>query len=176
MNDLPVYIRELKPTDHAFIVCTWLDALRYSTPALCLIPQPAIKKAYLRTINLLFNRRPNLFRVLVNEEDGEQIFGWVCGGTTCTHFVYVKEDFRQEGLATLLIDVERKSTGWTFTHWTRDCERIGQIEYKPSLFRSLINELDQTEESDVTGEHANTGERNVNVGGRRSGDSKDLTA
>ena len=176
MNDLPVYIRELKTTDHAFIVCTWLDALRYSTPSLCLISPDEIKKAYVKTINTLFERRPNLFRVLVNEEDGEQIFGWVCGDTRCTHFVYVKEDFRQEGLASLLIDVRRKSDGWTFTHWTRDCERIGRIEYKPSLFRSLINELDQTEESDVTGVNAGTGERNVNAGGRGPGDTQDLTA
>jgi len=139
VNDLPVYIRELQPSDKAFIVCTWLDALRYSAPAFFLFSPADIKKAYTKTINLLFDRRPNLFRVLVNEEDGNQIFGWCCGDAYCTHFVYVKEDFRQEGLATLLIEIKRKSKGWVFTHWTRDCERIGKIEYKPSLFRSLVN-------------------------------------
>jgi hypothetical protein len=150
MNDLPVYIRELKDEDRAFIVCTWLDALRYSAPAFCLFSPADIKKAYIPLINMLFNRRPNLFRVLVNEEDGNQIFGWVCGDARCTHFVYVKEDFRDEGLASLLIEIGRKTKKWTFSHWTRVCEQIDGIEYKPSLFRRLVNELDQTEESSST--------------------------
>ena len=145
MNDLPVYIRELQPSDKAFIVCTWLDALRYSAPAFFLFSPADIKKAYTKTINLLFDRRPNLFRVLVNEEDGDQIFGWRCGDTRCTHFVYVKEDFRREGLGSLLIDVDREAATWTFTHWTNFCERIGRIEYKPSLFRSLINGIRDSE-------------------------------
>jgi hypothetical protein len=169
VNDLPVYIRELQTGDKAFIACTWMDSLRYSAPAFCLFSPAAIKEAYIKPINNLFERRPNLFRVLVNEEDGNQIFGWVCGDSRCTHFVYVKEDFRQEGLASVLIDVNRKSDGWTFTHWTSYCERIGRIEYKPSLFRSLIHELDQVEESSVTAvnECAGDGDSVATDGGRR---------
>jgi hypothetical protein len=172
VNDLPVYIRELQDGDKAFVACTWMDSLRYSAPAFCLFSPAVIKKAYIKTINRLFDKRPNLFRVLVNEEDGDQIFAWVCGDTSCTHFVYVKEDFRQEGFATLLIDVKRKSESWTFTHWTRDCERIGDIEYKPSLFRSLIHELDQAEESSSTAvnQRAGDGDSTVADGGRRQAD------
>jgi hypothetical protein len=96
-------------------------------------------------ITRLLEAKPELFRVLVNEEDEDQIFAWVCGDKRVTHFVFVKREFRGEGLARRLIV---SPLYWRFTHWTKDCEGLvraspGRIFYNPSLFRELINGIDQ---------------------------------
>jgi hypothetical protein len=141
---LPVKIRSIKETDHALILDSWVNSVCYSTPAYFWVPQKLCKSIYRRMVGQLLEVRPELFRVLVNEDDEDQIFGWVCGDDRVTHFVFVKREFRGEELATCLIEGLVGGKDWVFTHWSKDCERINHIDYKPSLFQELINGISKT--------------------------------
>jgi hypothetical protein len=116
-----------------------VGTLLYKCPGFSWAPKGLTASIYRGLINDLLDNRADLFRVVVSETDDDQIFAWVCGDARVTHFVFVKREFRDMGLASTLIDVKRKGRGWVFSHWSKDCERIGRIEYKPSLFRELIN-------------------------------------
>jgi len=149
MSDLPVLIRPIRETDHALIIDSWVNSVRYSTPAFFWVPGGLFRSIYRSMVVRLIESKPELFRVLVNEADEDQIFAWCCRDDIAVHFVFVKREFRQEGLAEKLIPGLVVGCGWTpppvlFTHWTKDCEHMGGIEYKPSLFRELINGLSET--------------------------------
>jgi hypothetical protein len=99
-------------------------------------------------VGQLLEVRPELFRVLVNEDDEDQIFGWSCGDFRAVHFVFVKKEFRREGLAGQLI-----GTSCVATHWTRACEDMGRLEYNPSLFQELINGISKTGNKELINEN-----------------------
>ena len=120
-------------------------------------------------VNKLIEIRPELFRVLVNEDDADQIFAWSCTEGRVTHFVYVKEEFRRERLASMLFTTyEDDKTHRVFTHFTTTCEQIGSIEYKPSLFKELINGLNETLGSRTAEKQDHPGESSGNPTDRRN--------
>lgn len=141
-TDLPVKVREYRETDRAFIIDSWVNTMAYSipaaAPALFWVSKNVIKNSYRQMVGKLLDVRPDLFHVLVNKADDDQIFGWSCHDENATHFVYVKEKFRCVGLGGQLWGVG------VVTHWTQACKNISGLKYKPSLFKGLINGLDQT--------------------------------
>ena len=150
MTDLPVTIRAFRDTDKPFILDSWVNSIVYSTPSLFWCPKSVLKSNYRRIVDKLIDARPELFRVLVNEDDEDQIFGWSCTDDDATHFVYVKEEFR------------RLRLGWSLwgsdvvSNWTKVCESIQKrrdMEYKPSLFKELINGINQTMVSYTPSKH-----------------------
>ena len=158
-TDLPVTIRAFRDTDKPFILDSWVNSIVYSTPSLFWCPKSVLKSNYRRIVDKLIDARPELFRVLVNEDDEDQIFAWGCGEDHAIHFVYTKEEFRHEGLAVSLIKqfvpephVLPGIVGSLFTNWTKDCEKLS-ITYKPSLFKELINGLDKTVVSYTPSKH-----------------------
>ena len=138
MTDLPILIRAFRETDRAFILDSWVNTMTYSCPALFWVPSKVIRAKYRAMIDGLIDARPELFRVLVNESDEDQIFAWACREGIVTHFVYVKEDFRRTRLGSTLWGDE------IFSNWTQVCEKIHDISYEPSLFKELINGINQT--------------------------------
>jgi hypothetical protein len=36
-----------------------------------------------------------------------------------------------------------------FSNWTKICERIRKIRYKPSLFKELVNEINKTKTNSI---------------------------
>ena len=150
MTDLPVLIRELRQGDYPLILDSWVNTVRFYSPCYAWVPQKLCKSLYRAMVGNLLDARPDLFRVLVNEEDQDQIFGWICGDTRVTHFVYIKHDFRGMGLMHLLIgerpgqSLPHRGHFWVFSHWTKDCEKMGDIIYKPSLFAEVIRGLGES--------------------------------
>ena len=152
MTALPILIREYRETDKAFIVDSWVNSMAYSCPALFWVPRSLIHSKYRAMISSLVDARPELFRVLVNEANEDQIFAWACAERLIRHFEYTKEDFRGQGLAHALHmhnyqgDLYQDST-IAVTNWTSHCEQTSRyigVEYKPSLFKELINGINQT--------------------------------
>ena len=151
MTDLPILIREYRESDKAFILDSWVNSAVYSTPSYWWIPQKVVRAKYRAMIDTLIDARPELFKVLVNETDEDQIFAWGCGDGQAVHFLYVKEEFRHEGLGdTILEDLMMPPFDIIVTSWTNICEKmtirtdIKPITYKPSLFKELINGINQT--------------------------------
>jgi hypothetical protein len=98
-------------------------------------------------VTRLLEAKPELFRVLVNEDDEDQIFAWSCADRDVTHFVFVKRPFRGEGLSKRLFD------SGIVTHWTRACEDMQHIYYEPSLFQELINGISKTGNKELINEN-----------------------
>ncbi len=158
MDNLPVTIRSLRETDKAFILDSWVNSICYSTPAFFWVPTPDCKSAYYWMVGKLIKARPELFRVLVNEDNEDQIFAWICGNARVTHFVFVKKEFRDNGLASMLVNLYSGRTYWVFSHFTKDCEHISKVQYKPSLFKELINGINKTLGGGTTTVHKHLGE------------------
>ena len=175
MSDLPILIRPIRETDHALIIDSWVNSVRYSTPAFFWVPGGLFRSIYRSMVVRLIECKPELFRVLVNEADEDQIFAWACGDKWATHFVFVKKEFRGEGLATRLIDSINAWSPWrVFSHWTKDCENMLNMRYKPSLFRELINGLSETMGSGIAphDKHAREGSPDVEGGRDRQAQSE----
>jgi len=130
--DLPVVIRDPWPTDKNFISDSWSNAACYNLASTFWVPHKLTKKRYQALCELLLDRKPELFRIAVNENDLDQIFGWACVDKDCLHFVYIKQPYRGFGLTKMLIG-ERTIV----SHWSKGCEDLNLI-YKPSLFKDLI--------------------------------------
>ncbi|MHA2064285.1 MAG: hypothetical protein ACXABY_07890 [Candidatus Thorarchaeota archaeon] len=165
MSDLPVRIRSIKETDHALILDSWVNSVCYSTPAYFWVPQKLCKSIYRRMVGQLLEVRPELFSVIVNEDDEDQVFAWSCVGQDALYFLYVKKEFRREGLVSMLLhefmerlwnkhglggrpgtfagaqgqEHERSKVKIPAGCWTIHCEGRRNLQYKPSLFQELIN-------------------------------------
>jgi hypothetical protein len=169
LGDLPIIIRPIRETDRALILDSWVGILLYKCPGFSWAPKGLTSSVYRELITKLLDNRADLFRVVVSETDEDQIFGWVCGDARVTHFVWVKKEFRDMGLASTLIDIKRKGNGWVFSHWSRDCERIGRIDYKPSLFQEVIRGI----ESKAMGRSIAENDKHAGEGGADSQDRRD---
>ena len=182
MSDLPVLTRPLRETDKPLILDSWVNSVCYSMPAFFWVPVRITvacpecdattkvsisKRIYRHVIEKLLNARPDLFHVLVNEDDDDQIFAWICGDRRATHFVFVKRAFRREGLANLLF--RKVASRRFFSNWSNDCERIHNLKYKPSLFRELINGINQAVGSSPTQDDKHVGQVGANITDRREG-------
>ena len=160
MTDLPVIIRAFRESDRAFILDSWVNSMSYSCPALFWVPRKTVHAKHRAMIGKLIDARPELFQVLVNEDDEDQIFAWACAESLIRHFEYTKEDFRGNGLANTLhlggCGKRYKDSMLFVTHWTASCEQSSRytgVEYKPSLFKELINGINQTTLSSTAEKH-----------------------
>jgi len=90
------------PGDHALILSSWLRNNE---------PDPRLDnlvyfKRHEALIKELLTERPDFFRVLVDTEDSDHVYGWVCADAflKLLHFVYVKPIYRRSGFARQLLD------------------------------------------------------------------------
>jgi len=135
----------MQDIDIPFVRDSWINTLRYSCPALFWVSSQEISRRYSRYILDLVEQRKDLFRVAARDDDRTQLFGWSCGERGTTHFVYVKEPFRRQGIGAELI-----SGRWTFSHWTRVCESLTRVTgYRPTEWKELVHDLNQVEASGV---------------------------
>ena len=145
-DELPIRICLMTDADAAFIIDAWVNTIRYSCPMYCWIPRTTCVQLYRQMISNLCSARPDLFMVASMDDDRSQLFGWVCGDEKVTHFCYVKEPFRRQGIANMLIGKR-----WIFSHWTKVCEHVNKIRaFKPSTFKELLDGIgNQTQASDI---------------------------
>lgn len=107
IDALPVVVRGLLASDHSLILSSWL---RNNEP-----PAKVDRSIYFQRHESLIKRalaeHPEWFRMLVNVEDTNQIYGWVCAdeGPRVLHFVFVKPAFRRMGFARQLLSIFFKS-------------------------------------------------------------------
>lgn len=124
-NTVPA-VRFAAPADLPFIFSTWLKSYRRS-PAVQGVPD----KAYYAGEHALINRlilRPNTRVLVATPSDAPDIIlGYAVlelpsapQGATCVHYVYVKQAFRQMGIASqLLRDLPQ---GSAYSHYTKACQ------------------------------------------------------
>ena len=93
--------------------------------------------------------RENL-RVYCSDDEPDHILGWIAytdmGETRYLHMVFVKRDFRRNGIATDLIDSVFSRKPIFTTHWSRymkelDAGRRWGVKYSGGLLAACVYEI-----------------------------------
>lgn len=131
--------RTLEPDDYNFVLSSWARSFRGSKWA-GNVPnhrQPGVVKD---EIDSLLSRGATI-TVAVFEEDPTYIIGWCChelskGGVSVIHYVFVREDDRESGMATELLSRAGIGKQRIYTHRTSDCRYLrGLGDYVPAVSR-----------------------------------------
>ena len=170
MSDLPVVVRELRDGDWALILDSWVNSVRFATPGLCWVPG-GVRKSFRRLALAILEQHPAWFRILADEDDPDTIYSWSCTSGDWVHFVYTKIEFRRMGLATSLVPLP-----WACTSWTKECEQIDGLTYRPSGLVEVIRGLDQSDpgtDSSLGRDAAEQGQHYGSTNGRDQGGRED---
>lgn len=96
---LPVAVRDANENDWPFITDSWEKSLVHNQRA-----RPSrgwYDRLHLRIARL--RERGATFKVAFNPRDPGQILGWVCYELPVVHYVFVKQYFRENGVARQLL-------------------------------------------------------------------------
>jgi len=89
-------------TDAPFVFATWRNCLWYDTHTSEDPPNPTFYRVVTRKINLLLREPPTEVRIACLADDSNQMVGFAALSYSTLEFVYVKLDYRNQGIATLL--------------------------------------------------------------------------
>jgi hypothetical protein len=99
MSDAPVVLRDWKPSDRNFVIDSWVRSYRGSTSAL--IPESIYFDSQRRLINALLERCQ--ITIAGFDEDPDTILGWACTSSSAIHYVWVRPQFRKQGIAKAML-------------------------------------------------------------------------
>ena len=104
MGEHPWIIRAPVPGDVPFVMSSWLASFWDTGLARSGLSKGAFQDVHRRLVNAIVQRAP--CAVASWESDPSVILGWVCFELhpNILHYVYVKEPFRQSGIASSLIE------------------------------------------------------------------------
>ena len=149
----PVLFRPYQSSDLAFVASSWLLSYRSSQPT-----KYIGNDDYYATLHPLVEALARGVRgtgtattlLAVNPEDSDQIYGWVSyghlGPVPVLHYVYVKELFRRQKIATQLLDQAGFTHGSAFfyTFLPRGAEHLRPLypaaAYNPFLLFQVKTE------------------------------------
>lgn len=126
-----IALRDYLPTDEAFIFSTWLTGLRYGNKFYELIDQEAYFQNYRRVISALLKKSKTIIACL--KDDPDNIVGYSVSSPSTLHWIHVKKDWRNIGIAKDLIPDSLDSV----SHLTRIAIEIlkkhPEIKFNPFL-------------------------------------------
>lgn len=142
MAQLPIQLRRARKSDLPFISSSWLQSYR-DAPAVDGCPNGVYYHDQHQLLERLLQR--SVVLVAVDEQDPDQIAGWVCaevlnGPALVLHYIYVKHAMRKFGVAkrmvATLVAAEQPAAVF-YTHRTKRAASIlrkrKEIIYRPSL-------------------------------------------
>jgi hypothetical protein len=134
MHEVDVKLREMRPSDEAFIANSWKESFRWS-PSVRWIPNGPYFGEMNKRVRDIVARAKVL--VACNPVADDHIVGWCCTEGNVLHYVYVKTPLRGNGYAMALIERSFGSipSPVRVTHWTEHCERFARSHqwlYTPS--------------------------------------------
>lgn len=134
-------IRPYAPGDESFVYSSWLKSYwdGYAAYISAMSPQTYWVEQR-RLIARLFALPNTVVTVLASSTEPDVIVGWVMTNGQTVHYLYVKDAFRQMGLArSLLAAVDLAPSALTYSHTTKRAEAILKkhrlATYNPWLVR-----------------------------------------
>lgn len=97
------------------VLSKWLRSLRYGNEYFKLADSDQYYWAYEKYIKMLSNRPKSLIRLAVLADDHDIVLGWSMTEDDKLHYVWVGHEYRNKGIATLLVPC----TINTITHLTK---------------------------------------------------------
>ncbi len=133
---LAVGLRDATPEDESFIFSSWLVSFRENGDW----PRRISKGRYFAEHKITVMKLLAVSSTLVacNPDKPGQILGYVVHqGRNILHWLYVKEPFRRDGLATRLL-TEAQATDADCSHWTSAAAALGaRLRYDPFLLEEF---------------------------------------
>lgn len=129
----PVDVRAVHTTDFGFIMHSWLRSYKTMSEIVKRVRDESFYKNHQIILKDIFQSPTNEILVAHLKDEPDIIIGYlVFGKEQLIHYVYVKSEFRNLGIAKRLLnsanlDVEAA----TFTHWTEMVHRY--LEKHPNL-------------------------------------------
>jgi len=105
-------------------------SLRHSNEWFGLIDKKIYYKVYQSVIESLLSRPESAVRLAVLADDLDNCLGWSLSESKKLHYVYVKEDFRNIGIAKSLLPKEFDQ----ITHLTKAGQSIWQSKFPNVIF------------------------------------------
>lgn len=132
-------LRQAIPSDINFIYSTWLDSYRYDSTIGKSCPNSTFYPNYQQVIDNLLKDSDVL--VACHDESPEVIFGYLVYDSDIIHYCFVKQAFRELGLAYAMW--REAQFPLTFTHKTLSLEPIlikhKELKYNPFLlFQGVV--------------------------------------
>lgn len=141
----PFDLRPIRPQDHAFVFNSALKSFR-DAPSVRSIPNSIYFEYQHKILERILASPQSICIAACNIDDTDQIFGYVLSerlaGQRVIHWIYVKHDFRGNGIARALEVAALESLGQGpvfFTHRTKSVERLADARrytYHPYLLMS----------------------------------------
>lgn len=98
-------IRDYRPTDHAFVMSTWLRGLYYGDSWFSLIPKAIFMANYKLILEAIIAKPTNVILIACDINDHDTIFGFSCLSMdfNVIHWTFVKKLFRGKGVGKSLV-------------------------------------------------------------------------
>lgn len=130
--------RVLTTADYKFILSSWAKSFRNSWYS-----GTGFNKEYHSGMKALIDgliKRGMVVKVACSKHDPDQLFGFVAyevsqNGTFVVHYLFVKPDWRKQGIATALMQNIMVPERFLYTHRTVDSEYFPGGEHVPLLAR-----------------------------------------
>ena len=120
MSDIPFRLRPIALEDESFIYSSWLKSYRNSDFGSLMNNDVYFKYTQLIIARILSRAT---ITIACDEKDSQTILGYIVsepsGANQVVQYVYVKEIYRNLGLAKHLLDHVTEGKSYTYTHHTR---------------------------------------------------------
>lgn len=126
---LPIEIRNSQESDWPYIVTSWSRSYQADKRR-----DKLRNKKVQQHFDILKTQDDCVMRVAVLQ-GSSIIVGYLVTEPPVLHYVYVKKEYRKNGIAGLLLDSLGMKSSIPCTYWTKDAKQIS--EAKPNLFRRL---------------------------------------
>lgn len=134
-----VVVRKFIETDEAFVYSTWLRNYKHSSYFAKRIRPHTFFKGHWNVVNHLLAKPTVIVFIAHPKEDEETILGYLAcelADKPIVHFIFVKDAFRNMGIATALFEHAKiDPNNMFFTHWTIPVDdfmnKYGDMIYDP---------------------------------------------
>lgn len=138
---IEIKIRIGLESDIDYVFSAWKKVMRAATPRKC--PNEIFFPYQQQVIsNILMN--PNVKTLIAcNQEDEDQIYGFIVGNADILHFIYTKQIFRRLGIAKKLLDALAPKGIMQFTQYPATFEKMIHLRdfvYNPYLIQLGVNQ------------------------------------
>jgi len=128
-------IRKAVESDTTFIMDSWMRSYRKSPD--CNLPDDLFFPAYRAVATLLL--RTCTVECIVTPDNTDAILGYIVYQPGVVHWVYIKRDYRENGLAFLLVKRAQTESGIVMTMTTPLGRKRLRYPVKAKVLRSLMN-------------------------------------
>jgi GNAT superfamily N-acetyltransferase len=120
--------REMEPQDYNFILSNWAHSFKGSPWAGC-SPNNLWHSRIKEEVDQLLGRGAHVV-MAVADDDRDHLLGFICFekpacGIPVIHYAYVKDDFREQGVGSALMDIAGKGQH-IYTYRTYDSQYIAK--------------------------------------------------